>query len=86
MSLLNRKGLIKISRRQVEKQTEELLELFKDLIVLGVEYNPLSMEYTYQACSKYFDSVGEEEKIPYYSLINGENAKWYREPSYYQYK
>lgn len=86
MGLLNKKGLIKISKRQMKTEPEELLILFKDLLVLGVEYNPLAMEYTYQACSKYFDLLKEGEEIPYYGVIYGKNIKWYREPSYYQYK
>lgn len=86
MDLLNKKGLIKISRRQIEIEPEELLIIFKDLLVLDVEYNPLAMEYKYKACSKYFDLVEEGEEIPYYIAINGENIKWYREPSYYKHK
>ncbi|WP_346905972.1 hypothetical protein [Clostridium sp.] len=83
--MLNRKGLIRITRDSIEKDTERVLETLEDVLVLSVEYNPLARCYDYTTCSKYFDEVKEGELIPFYAIDEYKgNIKWYRIPEYYR--
>lgn len=77
--LMKRVGTIAVSVDLIRGNPEELLEVFKDILVLDVKpqkIQPTGYILHYRGVSKHFDIVNEGEKVPeYYAQINVENNK-----------
>lgn len=83
--MLNRKGIIRIPRSKLDKEPEKVLEMLNGILVLSVEYNPLSMRYDYITCSKYFDKVEPMEEIPCYDFVEmNDKIRVYRIPNHFK--
>lgn len=82
--LLNRKGNFKIDMDFIESNPEEVITVFKDVLVVDIQNNFMNRILTYSGYSKHFDIIELGCVTPQYTVIvnKDKTITWKREKEY----